>query len=107
MSEEEYANKNVPTDTFGYRSLNDVHYDVRQAFLAGLKAQTKWHKVSDGDVPTEDKEYLCKVYYYESKETFNGVLHFDVKLKAFFLEEADVLSENHFDVEKWCEIPEE
>ena len=35
---EEYANKNVPIDTFGYRSLDDVHYDVRQAFLAGLEA---------------------------------------------------------------------
>ena len=35
---EEYANKNVPIDTFGYRSLDDVDYDVRQAFLAGYKA---------------------------------------------------------------------
>lgn len=35
---EEYANKNVPIDTFGFRSLDDVHYDVKQAFLAGLKA---------------------------------------------------------------------
>ena len=35
---EEYANKNVPIDTFGYRSLDDVHYDVRKAFLAGYKA---------------------------------------------------------------------
>ena len=36
---EEYANKNVPIDTFGYRSLDDVHYDVRQAFLAGINQQ--------------------------------------------------------------------
>ena len=35
---EEYANKEVPIDTFGYRSLDDVRYDVRQAFLAGLEA---------------------------------------------------------------------
>ena len=53
-----------------------------------------------------EKDYLCKVYYYESKETFNAVLHFDVKTKRFFLEE-DSLSESAFDVEKWCEIPEE
>lgn len=38
---EEYANKHVPTDTFGFRSLNDVHYDVSQSFLAGLKAGRK------------------------------------------------------------------
>ena len=41
---EEYANKNVPVDTFGYRSLDDVHYDVRQAFLAGLKAGRETEK---------------------------------------------------------------
>ena len=35
---EEYANKEVPIDTFGYRSLDDVHYDVKRAFLAGLEA---------------------------------------------------------------------
>lgn len=44
---EEYANKNVPTGAFGYRSLDDVHYDVAQAYLAGLKAgRPKWHKVA-------------------------------------------------------------
>ena len=49
---EEYANKNVPVDTFGYRSLDDVHYDVKQAYLAGLKTgRLQWHKVADGDLP--------------------------------------------------------
>ena len=38
---EEYANKNVPIDTFGFRSLDDVHYDVKQAFLAGLEYNNK------------------------------------------------------------------
>lgn len=38
---EEYASKNVPIDAFGYRSLDDVHYDVRQAFLAGFEAGRK------------------------------------------------------------------
>ena len=76
---EEYANKNVPNGTFGYRSLGDVHYDVEQAYLAGLKAGReterkyvknnaftsmkeqglfpfgKWHKVADGDYPPYDK----------------------------------------------------
>lgn len=34
---EEYANKNVPVDTFGFRSLDDVRYDVQQAYLSGIK----------------------------------------------------------------------
>ena len=82
---EEYANKNVPTGTFGYRSLDDVHYDVRQAFLAGFKVGRetereyvknnaftsmneqglfpfgKWHKVADGDLPKENKLYLVQI----------------------------------------------
>ena len=34
---EDYVNKNVPTDAFGYRSLDDVHYDVKQAYRAGAE----------------------------------------------------------------------
>ena len=48
----EYADKNVLIGSFVYRSCYDVYYDVKQAFLAGLKAgRPKWHKVSDGDYP--------------------------------------------------------
>lgn len=39
---EEYANKNVPIYTsFGFRSLYDAHYDVKQAFLAGFEYNNK------------------------------------------------------------------
>ena len=56
---EEYANKNVPVDTFGYRSLDDVHYDVKQAYLAGLRAgRPQWHKVADGDLPKNENDVL-------------------------------------------------
>ena len=34
---EEYANKNIPTGDFGYRSVDDVHYDVKQAYRAGAE----------------------------------------------------------------------
>ena len=61
---EEYANKNVPTDTFGYRSLDDVHYDVRQAYLDGHTEgrKEKWHDLrkNPNDLPKENGEYWCK-----------------------------------------------
>ena len=58
---EEYANKNVPSDTFGYRSLSDVHYDVSQAYqkgaIDGYNKANEWHYAKDGDLPKEN-EYI-------------------------------------------------
>lgn len=62
----------------------------------------QWHNVADGDLPKEQKEYWCKVFYDESEETFNAFLWFDVKTKNFkFLEDI----EDSFDVKFWCELP--
>lgn len=36
-----------------------IKESVKQAFLAGLKAKTEQHKVSE-QLPTEEKEYLLK-----------------------------------------------
>lgn len=42
---------------------------MQRAYLAGLRAgRPKWHKVADGDLPKEQKEYWCKVFFYESKD---------------------------------------
>ena len=94
---EEYANKNVPTDTFGYRSLEDVHYDVGQAFLAGLKAgRPQWHKVTDGDLPTTvGRRFLvsnrhCTMIGYWNGKTF-------VSADEDTVEIASPIA--------WCEIP--
>ena len=36
--------------------------DLQNAYLAGLEAgRPKWHKVADGDLPKENKRYLCKI----------------------------------------------
>ena len=75
---EEYANKNVPVDTFGYRSLDDVHYDVKQAYLAGLRAgRPQWHKVADGDLPKNEYEGKClaqKIQYIKELQEENAEL---------------------------------
>lgn len=65
----------------------------------------KWHKVADGDLPSEKKEYWCKVFFYESEETFNAFLWFDPVTKNFkFLEEIEEHKESSFKVKTWCDI---
>lgn len=76
---EEYANKNVPTGDFGYRSLDDVRYDVKQAYRAGAEfgysKVNEWHFVKDEGTPKVEGHYLvclrnkdmdifdCWIYY--------------------------------------------
>ena len=101
---EEYCNKlyagkikNEDYDEYGhllYRSK-----EIREAFLAGLKAGRQWHKVADGDLPKENKLYFvaiknngCAIAY------FNG-LHWETKYN---------LGDFGHCVETiiaWCEIP--
>ena len=69
----------------------------------------QWHKVANGDLPKEQKEYWCKVFYYESEETFNAFLWFDLKTKDFkFVEDIEVNDglRSIFKVKAWCEIPD-
>ena len=120
---EEYANKNVPVDTFGYRSLDDVHYDVKQAFLAGLKAGRetereyvknnaftsmkeqglfpfgKWNRISDDDLPKENKLYLVKIKDNGLAIAYFNSLHWETRYN---------LGKSGHCVETviaWCEIP--
>ena len=61
---EEYANKNVPTGDFGYRSLGDVRYDVKQAYRAGAEFSyskaNEWHYVKD-ELPRKSDATLCEL----------------------------------------------
>lgn len=84
---------------------------IQLAYLHGLEAgKQKWHDLrkDPNDLPKERKEYLCKIRYYESENTFNGCLFFDMERKGFFLEEIE--DEDYkgtpFDVAEWCEIPQ-
>ena len=46
-----WSEETLPSDEFGQMS---------QAFLAGLKAgRPKWHKVADGDLPSEEGGWVC------------------------------------------------
>ena len=63
---EEYANKNVPTDSFGYRSLDDVHYDVKLAYQKGAEfgynKANEWHDLrkDPNDLPDNGRRVLVK-----------------------------------------------
>ena len=116
---EEYANKNVPIDAFGYRSLDDVHYDVKQAFLAGLKAgkdmaeadlatiaymqgaeryKMKWHKVAKGDYPPYD-QCNCSINVF----TNSGHIAYYNYDDECWIEVFSVIEINP--PIAWCEIP--
>ena len=74
--------------------------DIKRAFLAGLKAQTKWHKVSE-QLPTEEKDYLVKL----TDGTIDVMaIALDGNLEPYLLTPK---FDFYKDVEKWCEIPKE
>ena len=58
---EEYAKLNarqyIHNDGSGFCTSEE---EVKQAHLAGLKAgRPKWHKVTDGDLPSEEGGWVC------------------------------------------------
>lgn len=108
MTDEEMAEEYADS-VDGYEIKTYSTSDIEQAFLAGFKAgRPNWHKVADKDLPKEKKEYWCKVFYYESEETFNAFLWFDPSTKEFkFLENIEEDEGSIFEVKEWCEIPEE
>ena len=95
-------------DNFTQEDLENREISIFLAgYHEGIKAgRPQWHKVADGDLPKEQKEYWCKVFLYESEETFNGFLWYDLKTKSFMFEE-DIEEglTNSFNVKEWCEIP--
>lgn len=109
MKDEEIAEEYAIENWKHYKEGQTDYKALKQAHLAGLKAgRPKWHKVTDGDLPKEKKEYWCKVFYYESEETFNAFLWFDPNTKEFkFLENIGEDEVSGFKVKEWREIPEE
>ena len=87
---EEYANKNIPTGDFGYRSLDDVHYDVKQAYHAGAEfgynKANEWHFVKDGKSPKHSNRVLVftdegvgfGIYGLDNKKWYTYDTGFDV-----------------------------
>jgi|GEM_PF-2512283 len=134
----EYANKTQFTeyDNPSLSESLDISEDIKQAYIDGGKENQptveemlkrlikggyvksgiyekkehsqQWHIVTNGDLPKEKKEYWCKVFYYESEETFNAFLWFDPSTKEFkFLENIGEDEVSGFKVKEWREIPEE
>lgn len=109
MTDEKMAEEYAIENWEHYEEGQTDYKALKQSYLAGLKAgRPKCHIVADGDLPKEKKEYWCKVFYYESEETFNAFLWFDPSTKEFkFLDNIGEGEVSGFDVKEWCEIPEE
>ena len=94
---EEYANKNVPVDTFGYRSLDDVHYDIKQAFMTGLETgRLRWHDLrkDPDDIPESHTSILNQ---------YGEKVIYDSNNKVWRYDNADeYICETPI---AWCEIP--
>ena len=98
---EEYCNNEVPFDTTDSGEKLYTAYDLKQAFLAGLKAgKPEWHKVSE-QIPTEEKDYLVKL----TDGTIDVMaIALDGDLEPYLLTPK---FDFYKDVEKWGEIPKE
>lgn len=73
--------------------------EVKQAFLAGLKAgRPEWHKVADGDLP-KDRHNVWIIYInaYHQTETTEASFRHKYWVINGHRTECDVIA--------WCEIP--
>ena len=61
MTDEELAEGWV-TDNTGFNTKEPLGKIAIRTFLGGLKAgRPKWHRISDGDLPKENKLYLVEI----------------------------------------------
>lgn len=100
MTEEEMAEEYIKANNLEWElecNRTSPIGEVKQAFLAGLKAQTKWHKVADGDLPNTEREVL--VFMWDSY--YLG--YYSQKDSRWHFEDFDEESEQ---VIAWCEIPQ-
>lgn len=91
----------IPKERYIMEAQESRLTEIKQAFLAGLKAgRPKWHKVSE-QIPTEEKSYLVKL----TDGTVDVMtIALDGNLEPYLL----ILGFDFYkDVEKWCEIPKE
>ena len=109
---EEWADKNITLAVSIYNP--QAESIAKQAFLAGLKAdRTKWHKVTDGDLPKEP-EFLKSHPDNHRYEWFlvatvgrpDKALYSFAKKKWFIDYEEMMLGDSYFKPIAWCEIPQ-
>lgn len=104
---EEYATENYEQCIYDVTKGWQTDYEARkQAFSAGLKAKTQWHKVVDGDLPEYQmgENYaqipcLCKIKNYGL-----GVRVWNVKEQCWDTEDGDDYYCEKDRVIEWQEI---
>lgn len=92
---EEYCNDEVPFDTTESGEKLYTEYDLKQAFLAGLKAgRPQWHDLrkDPNDLPKDTYDVLDQAGYKVHYNFFQNV----------WVNEKDEIDEH---VIAWCEIP--
>lgn len=83
-----WSEENLPSDEF---------LEKMQDYLAGLKAgRQKWHKVADGDLPNENKRYLCKIKEFVGSGINYECFDYDTEYSSWKNACGDVI--------EWCEI---
>ena len=84
-----WSEENLPSDEF---------LEKMQDYLAGLEAgRPKWHKVADGDLPNENKRYLCKIKGFVGSGISYECFDYDTEYSSWKNACGDVI--------EWCEIP--
>jgi len=69
-----------------------------EAFIEGYKSgRPKWHKTADGDLPNENKRYLCKIKEFVGSDISYECFDYDTEYSSWKNACGDVIS--------WCEIP--
>lgn len=83
-----WSEENLPSDEF---------LEKMQDYLAGLEAgRPKWHKVADGDLPKENKRYLCKIKEFVGSGISYECFDYDTEYSSWKNACGDVIA--------WCEI---
>lgn len=99
MTDEELAEGWV-TDNTGFNPKEPLGKIAIRTFLGGLKAgRPKWHRISDGDLPKENKLYLVEIKDNGLAIAYFNGLHWETRYN---------LGDSGHCVETviaWCEIP--
>lgn len=103
MIEEEMAKEYAEGMAMYYESVHgsvssQFEKYLKKAYLAGLKARIKWHRVADGDLPPIEK-WCCSIDVLIDRGSFAYYYYDD---NCWF----DSNAKDKIDPPKaWCEIP--
>ena len=94
---------NSCTKRAGFVILTEgIMNDFIDLFVAGFMKclelnEIKWHKVADGDLPKENKRYLCKIKGFVGSGISYECFDYDTEYSSWKNACGDVIV--------WCEIP--